>query len=387
MDAILDQIKLFAASASDTGRHKLISALHDMAYSLETPDETLHRYGSMNLQAAVVKIGLDLKLFRILAEAENGVAASIKELSAKTGAEALLLGRLLRYLAAIGAVKQVSGNQFAASHVTKNLTERVAEAGVNHYFSTVTPQYSAFPGFLKKNGYRNPTDEVHTVFQDAWNTELHGFDWFTQHPENLAYFNDFMASRREPELSWLTVYPVAEQVSSADCGPERAVYVNVGGGIGHQCAEFKQKFPEMPGRVILQDMPHSIANALPTAGVENIVHDFFQPQPIKGAKFYFLRGVFHNHPPHKVLQLLAHTKAAMAADSVILIDEMIPPEMGAHVDALSMDLTMMTAFAGMERSESQWREILVEAGLQLIKTYVYNPASHESVMEVRLPAQ
>ena len=41
-------------------------------------------------------------------------------------------GRLLKYLAAIGALEQVSESQFTASHVTKNLTEKVAEAGVNH---------------------------------------------------------------------------------------------------------------------------------------------------------------------------------------------------------------------------------------------------------------
>lgn len=89
-----------------------------------------------------------------------------------------------------------------------------------------------------------------------------------------------MAFRRVPELSWLSVYPVAKQAEG--CTADRALYVNIGGGIGHQCAEFKNKFPDLPGRVILQDMPHSIENALPTPGVENIVHDFFQPQPIKG---------------------------------------------------------------------------------------------------------
>lgn len=104
-----------------------------------------------------------------------------------------------------------------------------------------------------------------------------------------------------------------------------------------------------------------------------------------GAKFYFLRGVFHNHPPHKVLKLLENTKEAMAPDSVMLIDEMILPEMGAHVDSLSMDLTMMSAFAGMERSEAQWCSILDEVGLRLIKRHEYNPVSHESVLEVRLP--
>jgi hypothetical protein len=122
---------------------------------------------------------------------------------------------------------------------------------------------------------------MHTVFQDAHNTTLHAFSWFSEHPENLTYFNNFMAFRREPELSWLTVYPITEEAK--DCNDaNRPVYVNIGGGIGHQCAQFKKAYPDIPGRVILQDMPHSIANALQTPGVENMAHDFFEPQPIRG---------------------------------------------------------------------------------------------------------
>jgi hypothetical protein len=63
------------------------------------------------------------------------------------------------------------------------------------------------------------------------------------------------------------------------------VYVDIGGNIGHQCAEFKEAYPDVPGRVVLQDMAHSIAAALPTPGVEKMVHNFFEPQPIKGASF------------------------------------------------------------------------------------------------------
>lgn len=98
-----------------------------------------------------------------------------------------------------------------------------------------------------------------------------------------------------------------------------------------------------------------------------------------------MRGVFHNHPHHKVLKLLANTKAAMAPDSILLIDEIILPETSAHIDAVSMDLTMMCAFAGMERTEKQWRDVIAEAGLKLTNTYLYNPVGHENVMEVRLP--
>lgn len=270
-------------------------------------------------------------------------------------------------------------------------------------FGTVSPQYQALPGFLQKTLYKDPTDELHTVFQDAWHTTSHAFAWFADHPENLDHFNKFMAFRRQPQLSWLTVYPVLDKVGT--CGPDTAFYVNIGGGIGHQCAQLKEKYPQIPGRVILQDLPHSVAKALPTAGVENMAHDFFQPQPIQGnnsqqtllplltdrvtdcvsgAKIYFLRGVLHNHPPDRVRKILENIKAAMSPDSVILLDEMILPEVGTHIDAASMDITMMSAFAGMERTEKQWRSIIDEVGLQITKIYLYNPMSHENVMEVRL---
>ncbi len=75
----------------------------------------------------------------------------------------------------------------------------------------------------------------------------------------------------------------------------------------------------------------------------------------------------------------------MATDSVILLDEMVLPEVGVSPYAAAMDLVMMSAFAGMERTESQWRRIIESVGLKLVKTYVYNATSYESVMDVRLP--
>lgn len=89
-----------------------------------------------------------------------------------------------------------------------------------------------------------------------------------------------MALRRKPDVSWLTAYPVSEETKNWDAS--KAVFVNIGGGVGHQCAQFKENCPGVPGLVILQDLPHSIEQALPTPGVENMVHNFFEPQPIQG---------------------------------------------------------------------------------------------------------
>ncbi|KAI1323783.1 S-adenosyl-L-methionine-dependent methyltransferase [Xylariaceae sp. FL0255] len=382
MEKPLKELRHLAASTSDEAqRRDLLRSVYELAYSIEDSNDTVHRYGYLHLQTAAVKVGFDLGLFKYLVKASNPV--SVEQIALETGAEVSFLRRYLRYLASIGAVSETGKDSYSANNVTNNLSQEVTEAGISHCFVTIGPQYQAIPGFLKKTGYQDPTDELHTVFQDAWNTPLHAFAWFSEHPEELRYFNAYMASRREPKLSWLTVYPIENEVKDLN-DPTRAIYVNIGGGIGHQCAQFKAAHPGVPGRVILQDLKHSIDKALPTAGVDNMVHNFFEPQPIKGAKFYFLRGVLHNHPDHKAHQVLARTREAMAPDSVLLLDEMVLPETGVNAYAACMDFTMMAAFASSERTQADWRRIIEGAGLRLVETYQYNPSSYESVMDIRL---
>ena len=74
----------------------------------------------------------------------------------------------------------------------------------------------------------------------------------------------------------------------------------------------------------------------------------------------------------------------MAADSILLIDEMLLPDTGVNPYVASTDLTMMAARASRERSRSEWREIIEGAGLRLVEVYTYNPTTNESVMDVRL---
>lgn len=384
MDAALDKVRQLAANADEATRRQLSTTLNRLVLSLESPSDTIHRYGHMNLQTAAIRIGFDLGIFKLLAEAGESPLTS-GELAQKTDAEPQLISRLLRYLAAIEAVAETSADQYAANNVTRNLTEKVVEAGLGHYFYTAGPQYEALPQYLKRTGYHNPTNSLQTAFQQAWKTPLHAFDWFGENPQHLAHFNDYMALRRQPEQTWLTVYPVSDEVQGWDARDNtRAIYVNIGGGIGHQCAQFKAKYPDLPGRVVLQDLPHTVAQALQTPGVENMGHDFFEEQPVKDAKFYFLRGVLHDHPPEKVRRILRRIQEAMGPESVLLVDEMILPETGVNLAAASIDMTMLTALAGMERTEAQWRDTLADVGLRLDKTYIYNPLQYEGVMHVRL---
>ena len=76
--------------------------------------------------------------------------------------------------------------------------------------------------------------------------------------------------------------------------------------------------------------------------------------------------------------------SAMGKDSILLLDEWVLPQTGVSSYAAAMDLTMMAAFASMERTEAQWQTLLDSVGLRLVKSYTYNPLRYETVMDVRM---
>lgn len=94
---------------------------------------------------------------------------------------------------------------------------------------------------------------------------------------------------------WLDVYPVQEKTAGLD--PAQVFFVDVGGGIGHQSIALREKFPTPPNEIILQDIPITLAHAIPHPGVKTMVQDFFQPQEIKGMSmvlsFHFLELCGH----------------------------------------------------------------------------------------------
>ncbi|KAI1097619.1 O-methyl transferase B [Jackrogersella minutella] len=384
--ATLDE-PAFAQAATTTDRatrRNFIVALRRMADSLEDTIGTIHRYGHIDLEKAMIKVGLDLGIFKILAGADGAKTAD--EIARDAGADPQLIKRIMRYYNTINVAREVGPHRYEATNITRNLTEEVCVAAMGHYYDLVAKQYQATPNFLKENNYQNPTDENNTALQMGWNTKKQTFDLMLTLPNAMDDFHTYMALRRQADLSWLTVYPVRQEAADLT-DQQRPLYVNIGGGIGHQCAQFREKYPDLPGRVILQDLPSTVARALPTPGVENMAHDFFEPQPIRGAKFYFMRGVPHNHPPHRVRLMFERTREAMAPDSVFLVDETVLPATGVGFIAASIDLTMLGAFASMERTEDEWRILAQSAGLQLVRTYTYNALENETVMELRLPRE
>lgn len=75
-----------------------------------------------------------------------------------------------------------------------------------------------------------------------------------------------MTALHDKQMTWLDVLDFRELAKGVTA--ESTVLVDIGGGIGHQCALLKSKIPDLIGRVVLQDSESVIERALPTSGVD-----------------------------------------------------------------------------------------------------------------------
>ena len=93
-----------------------------------------------------------------------------------------------------------------------------------------------------------------------------------------------------------------------------------------------------------------------------------------------MRNILHDYPDDKCRAILQNTIDTMAADSVILIDDMVLPDIGVHWHAAQLDMTMMTALASIERTREHWYELLQSAGLKIRRIWTYS-SLQDSVIE------
>jgi len=81
---------------------------------------------------------------------------------------------------------------------------------------------------------------------------------------------------------------------------------------------------------------------------------------------------------------LEQIKPAMAPYSRILLKESVLPEKNISTACAILDLTMMT-FGSLERTESQWRNIIKGASLKLVKIWPDLGGPHSTaIIEIAL---
>ncbi|KAJ4408025.1 hypothetical protein N0V82_009790 [Gnomoniopsis sp. IMI 355080] len=365
-------------------RSRLREVGRKLSYAMETPLDSTRRLNSTPLELPLALVGIEKGIFDALA-CEAGTLSNA-QLAKKTHVDPVLMKRLLRFYQANHMISQPGPDSYGANNFTKAMTTTVGRSGVEYFFETVLPAFTALPQYLRDTGYKNPTDPNNLAWHVGHKTDLNAFPWLLAHPRQMEVFMQAMTTLREGMTEWFDAVDFSgEFLSDKESDHSTPLFVDVGGAMGHQCIAFKQRYPDLKGKVIVQDQPQVISQirASPLPGFEGIdamAHDFFTPQPIKWARAYYLRLIFHDWPDHKAIEILTHLREAMGETSYLLIDDTVLSEQGAPWKAAFLDMTMMAQLGAQERTRPEWESLLDRSGFKIQRICEYAQETQECLI-------
>lgn len=145
----------------------------------------------------------------------------------------------------------------------------------------------------------------------------------------------------------------------------------------------RRRLRESPGsRGILFDAESVVEGAAAVLGPAGVADrcaavggSFFESVPA-GGDAYVLKHIVHDWDDEKSLQILRSVRTAMNSDAKLLIVEsVVPDDDREHLSKL-LDLEMLVAANGRERTESEYAELLRQAGFRFTRTVAtVGPAS------------
>ncbi|KAJ4386459.1 hypothetical protein N0V93_009355 [Gnomoniopsis smithogilvyi] len=367
-------------------RDGLQKALRKISKPFEVSQEHVNWYFT---EIAVVRALIFAGVFQKWAQ-NSSEKLTVQELAELTGADVVLLRRLLRAAASVHLFNEVDYDTYSRSPWAIFMGEEPAMS--SRYDAIVTklnlPNTNALPYFLKDTGFKNPTDVEHSAFQHS-----HGqvyFDYVASDPDVKATFHETMTLlNKYTAVPWSSFYPIKELISEAK--PDRPILVDVGGGKGNDVKVFLSSHPDAPtASVIVQDRAEVLKliddPVLVQEGgpVKLMTHDFFLPQPVKGARAYLMHRILHDWPDEKAEKILRQVAAAMEKGySKLLIYDIVLSDRKPTIAAVMADISMMRQFSSKERSESEFRELLESTGMKVVKIWA-DPRAVDCIVEAEL---
>ncbi|KAH7412917.1 S-adenosyl-L-methionine-dependent methyltransferase [Cadophora sp. MPI-SDFR-AT-0126] len=359
---------------------ELRRAIRNLNRIAEPPAERMRRVIYQPVQNAAVRLAVEMGLPHALVEAKE---MSADELADKTGTEKFLIVRVMRVLVAMDIVDEIGEEKYRSSPTTEALASPTWTGGVRVLHDTLVPAYAKLSDYYHETGFR-PSEKPAIEYAT-------GVDFWTflkQRPSLHQDFLVYMRGRKDGTPRWLDYFPISSQVTDLSTAEDAVTLVDIGGNLGHDLKLFLERCPEIAGRgrVVLMDLPEVLkGNEDPLVGIEKVEYDFFTPQPIIGAKFYMFRAICHDWIDEDCIKFLSNTVKAMKPGySRLLINDQVLPNKGAEIHPTMLDMTMMTYFHAMERTERQWRTLLGRLGVEIVKIWRLEAGGSEAVIETML---
>ncbi|EAS33659.3 O-methyltransferase [Coccidioides immitis RS] len=384
------------------------------------PSQRIQQVLSLFFESRALFIAAERRIPDLLADVgDQGMG--IDRLAVITGIENRKLSRIMRTLCATHIFKEVGENQFANNRISEAL---VQNDGLRAYVQLFNLHVFRASEYLPKyllGGKGASYDVCETALQDALGIEVPLWEWMAKkvpihqvqcdgpgYPSvpdisNCGITPDDQGLVYRPELSNFALAMAGGGNASGaahafdfpwgDLGD--GLVVDVGGGVGGFVLQLLPVYPKL--RFVVQDrlenveqgeteiFPREAPDAIRNGRVKFMAHDFFQENPVKNADVYWLRGILHDWSDEYCIRILKGLKASMGPKSKILICDPvmnttfgcteIPPapypllaNYGYHVRYChNRDLGLMSTINGIERTPTQFKDLVDKAGLRLTK--------------------
>jgi hypothetical protein len=197
-----------------------------------------------------------------------------------------------------------------------------------------------------------------TPHQAAWN--MGRFEYLRQHPDEARVFDEFMAHFPDDRHR-----AVADAYDFSGAG----LIADIGGGSGEALRCILGRFPGPQGLVFDRD---DVVAAFPDDGrmsgrIATEAGSFLDRAP-NGADIHLLMRVLHDWSDDDCRCILSNCRAAMGIGARLLIcEQILEPDAASGDPFLYLIDTQMMAMFGTarERSEGEYRELLVETGFSV----------------------
>ncbi|CAG8282654.1 unnamed protein product [Penicillium salamii] len=377
---VVASIDAYKEAKTDLSRREALQNATSLVRALENPADAIYKLFASPSVLMAVKTANDLGIFNVLSESTSFVTP--KKLAVQKNADIQLVERIMRVLVCNGFAGELGPGQYEPTQLSRQMTERKTIGTMDslyvfclavHFrsnnqfrFVDFLPIIQKTPEFFQKSGYKSPGDPKAGPLQHAYNTSGSCWDWLAENPEALDRFNTFMEGSRDEIAHWADWFPVQERLLDASLD-DRPLLVDVGGNRGHELVGFKNRFPLGAGKLVLEDLPTVIEDIQTLdSDIERVKHDFFSPQPVKGARAYYFKHIMHDWSDDNCRVILNHTILAMERGySKILIEDYIVPDQNAGVKETLIDMVVMVWCPGIERTRQQWTDLLQSVGLTI----------------------
>ncbi|HKN32453.1 MAG TPA: methyltransferase [Terriglobales bacterium] len=277
---------------------------------------------------------------------------SIKELADATHTHGSSMGRLLRALTTLGIFVEDTAGRYRQTALSDTLRSEHPES-IRPLAMMLGAHFVWKPSGALDETVRTGQPSFERVYGAPF------FEYLAGHSDDAAVFNTAMSSSPDYLAAIVGAYEFSKF--------ERIV--DVGGGHGLLLAGILFANPRLCG--VLYDLPAVVADtsALRKEPIsqrcEIIGGDFFKGVPA-GADAYILKGIIHDWNDEAALRILKNCRRAIHSDGTLLLAETVLSPSTDPASAL-MDMLMMVLTNGRERTESEFRSLLQEAGFSMVQ--------------------